>query len=259
MRRGSAREGYTLLEMTLALAIALIILGAVYEFLNRQITLSEIGRDLVEESSLARGILDRMSADISGHLGGIDPQQLPGAPSGDSTDAVVAAESFVPLFNNGLEGSDTLMILSAARVPRELLASDKRKLDSSQLTTVSDLRRISYWLVQDGNTTGLARQEISRATSGDMDTKPPDLPNANDLIFAPEVKSVLFEYFDGSTWQSTWSGSSLAADGQTPIGPPAAVRITLTLKSKDGKSTRDYKHVVALPAGNNFLAQQLGT
>jgi hypothetical protein len=50
----------------------------------------------------------------------------------------------------------------------------------------------------------------------------------------------------------------MAADGATPIGPPAAIRITLTIKSRDGTRTTDYKHTVALPAGNNFIAQKLG-
>src|SRR5262249_29060679 len=110
-RRAISRPGYTLLEMTLALAIALVILVAVYEFLNRQMTLAETGRDLVEESSLVRVILDRMSVDIGAHLGGIDPQQLPGA-SSDATTASVGAEAYTPLFNGGVEGTDTALILS---------------------------------------------------------------------------------------------------------------------------------------------------
>ena len=84
------------------------------------------------------------------------------------------------------------------------------------------------------------------------------MPNVQPLIIAPEVKNVLFEYFDGEDWQASWDGTTMAADGVTPIGPPAAVRITLTINSRDGQRTTDYKHTVALPAGNNFLAQKLG-
>jgi hypothetical protein len=263
------RSAYTLLEMTLALAIALVILGAVYEFLNRQISTAEAGRTLVEESALARVILDSMATDIAGNLGGIDPLQLQGTSGSSSSnsgsgttsaaDAAIAAESFVPQFNLGVFGTDSVLILSTSRVPRELVASDKLKMDSSQLTPVSDIRRISYWYVPDEPNSGLARQEVNLATSTDLDTQPPDLPNAQSMIFAPEVKGLQFEYFDGTNWQSSWDGTQLGSDGQTPIGPPAAVRITLTLKSKDGQRTRDYKHVVALPAGNNFLAQRIGS
>lgn len=253
----SPRTAYTLLEMVLALAIALIILGAVYEFLNRQLTLSEIGREVVEESSLARVILDRMAADISASLGGIDPQQLPDV-SSDSTEALLQAETFVPLFNNGVEGSNSVLILSASRVPRELLAADKRRMGSDSLPKVSDLRRIGYWFIDDGDSGGLARQEVSRVTSDEIDTKPPDVSDPASCIIAPEVRGLMFEYFDGLAWQSVWSGNAFAADGQTPIGPPSAIRVTVTLRSHDGQRLRDYRRTVALPAGNNFVSQQLG-
>src|SRR5436305_304499 len=146
MLRRTRRAGYTLLEMTLALAIALIILGAVYEFLNRQIFLAEVGRETVEEGDLARTLLTRMSADIAGHLGGLDPAQLPNTTtSSDATTALLEAETYQPLFNLGVQGSDHVLMLTTSRVPRELLAADKRLLDSSSLPQVSDLRRISYW------------------------------------------------------------------------------------------------------------------
>src|SRR5262249_38070940 len=145
------------------------------------------------------------------------------------------AETFQPLFNLGVEGNDTILMLTSSRVPRELLAADKRKIDTSQLPTVSDLRRISYWYIDDPTNSGLAMQEVKGATSSDLDSRPPDVPNPTDCIIAPEVKAVVFEYFDGQTWQTSWSGSAMAADGQTPLGPPAAIRITLTLKSRDGQ------------------------
>jgi prepilin-type N-terminal cleavage/methylation domain-containing protein len=252
-----SRSAFTLLEVTLALAISLIILGGAYEVLNRQLYLAEIGRDLVEETALARVILDRMAADITASLGGVDPQQLPDI-SSDSTEALLQAETFAPLFNNGVEGTNSLLIIAASRVPRELLAADKRRLDSASLPKVSDLRRISYWFVDDGSTAGLCRQELSGVTSGDFDVKPPDVGDAATYLIAPEVSSVMFEFFDGVNWQSVWNGSSYAADGQTPLGPPSAIRVTLTVRSRDGLRTKDYRRTVALPAGNNFLSQQLG-
>lgn len=257
MKTSLPRRGYTLLEMTLALAIALIILGGVYEVLNRQLFLSEIGRDLVDESALARVLLDRMAADIVASLGGVDPQQLPDI-SSDSTEALLQAETFVPLFNQGIEGNNSLLIVSAARVPRELLAADKRRLDSGSLPKVSDLRRISYWFIEDGTSGGLCRQEVSGVTGSDFDAKPPDVSDPAACVIAPEVSAVLFEFFDGVNWQSVWNGATYAADGQTPLGPPSAIRITLTIRSRDGLRTRDYRRTVALPAGNNFLSQQLG-
>jgi prepilin-type N-terminal cleavage/methylation domain-containing protein len=281
------RAGYTLLEMTLALAIALIILGAVYEFLNREIALGEIGRDLTESSSLARALLDQMATDVSGNLGGYDPMQATTdgsqaattqastatssssssstTPSSSSTttpssSSSTTAQSTATPFNIGVSGTDTCLILTTSRVPRELVAYDKLQLDSTQLSPVSDIRRIAYWFANDGTSagTGLAKQEVTSATGTDMQTTPPDVSNATSLVIAPEVKNVLFEYFDGSDWQSTWDGTTMSGDGITPIGPPAAIRITLTIRSRDGVRTTDYKHVIALQAGNNFSAQKSG-
>jgi hypothetical protein len=271
------RSAYTLLEMALALAIALIILGAVYEFLNRQLALGEIGRDMSEESALARALLDQMATDISGNLGGYDPMQATsdGSQSGSATTtssstpstttpstsstAQATTQSTAAPFNLGISGTDSCLILTSSRVPRELVAYDKLQLDSSQLTPVSDIRRISYWFLNAGGTgSGLAKQEVVSATGSDLQETPPDVSNAANLVIAPEVKNVLFEYFDGTDWQSTWDGTTLSGDGITPIGPPAAIRITLTLRSRDGVHTTDYKHVVAVQAGNNFSGQKSG-
>lgn len=254
MIRRAARAGYTLLEMTLALAIALVILGAVYEFLNRQVFMADAGREIVEEGALARALLDRIAGDVASSLGGVDPQQLPGV-SADATEALLQAETFVPLFNNGLEGSSGLIVLSVSRAPRELLAPNRRRVDASNLPRVSDLRRISYWYDEEY---GLMRQEITRVTGEEMGSLPPDVADPLACVLAPEVKGVTFEYFDGANWQASWSGNAYAADGTTPVGPPAAVRVSLSIRSRDGQTVREYRHTVALPAGNNFLAQQLG-
>lgn len=276
------RTGYTLLEMSLALAIALIILGAVYEFLNRQITLAEIGRDLVEETKTARQILDRMAGDIVAAIGGTDPKQLPETTTDTATGEVVPPPTgatgstasaatdttqttpYLSPFNTFVEGTSTLLILSASRVPRELLAPDKRYLTSSE--AVSDLRRISYWYVDDGSNGGLARQELVGVTTGDFASKPPDVGEIDKFIISGhtasyrdpcEVVGVQFEYFDGAGFHTEWNGSDLAADGVTPIGPPSAIRVTLTIKNRNGQ-TRDYRRTVAIPTGNNFVTQQNG-
>lgn len=252
------RPAYTLLEMILALSIALIILGAVYTLLNEQIGVTELARETVEESALARNILNRMASDIISSLGGVDPQQLPdggGGSSGD--DAEMVTESVSTPFNGGVEGSESVLILSASRAPLELLAPDKRFADSGSLPRVSDLRRISYWY-HDGGKQGLAREELLQITGAQAISKPPEIDDPDSCVMAEEVRGVSFEFFDGISWQTGWDGSALAADGETPIGPPSAIRITLTIASRDGQRTRDYRRTVALPAGNNFAVQQLG-
>jgi hypothetical protein len=132
----------------------------------------------------------------------------------------------------------------------------------------SDVNRTAYWIVTNGSdTVGLARAEIRQATSPDSDTlDPTTLPDQNKYVIAPEVKGIKFEYFDGTNWLpegSTWDGTfSPSTDGSTPPqGPPAAIRITITLKRNLNKGAAPdppdvdgptYLHVVALPTSNSF-------
>jgi hypothetical protein len=107
---------------------------------------------------------------------------------------------------------------------------------------------------------GLARQELGQVTSDDASSTPPDVSDPNSkLIIAPEVKSLQFQYFDGSNWQDTWDGTQAGSDGVTPIGPPAAVAITVGVTPPGGSAdqqVRTYRHVVAILTANGPTAQQ---
>jgi hypothetical protein len=142
-------------------------------------------------------------------------------------------------------------------VPREILGRDKVNLQAGQLPTVSDLRRITYWLVPPGGDGpgGLARQEVSNVTGADADSLPPDVPNPGQYVIAPEVTNVQFEYKGISTSTET-SWSSTEQDVETGLlrGPPAAIILHLTVRAKDG-SERIHRHVIALPTGNNYPPQ----
>jgi hypothetical protein len=68
------RPAYTLLEVLLAMAISLLLLGALYVAMDMQLRLAQDGRDKVEESQLARAMLNRIVGDISP---GLRPEQPP--------------------------------------------------------------------------------------------------------------------------------------------------------------------------------------
>jgi hypothetical protein len=126
--------------------------------------------------------------------------------------------------------------------------------------STSDLRSVSIWLV-DGK--GLARNEMTAITSDDAPTAEPNFSDAGKYVFAPQVQAVQFQYFDGQEWQDSWDGTQLGgSDGNTPIGPPLAIAITITLRSpapeESGAPARKYKHVIALPATNGFTQANQG-
>lgn len=141
----------------------------------------------------------------------------------------------------------------------DLLASINGDLPPG-IPVASDIRRISYWLGSNG---GLCRQEIPWFTSDQFYTMETyvyeDGKSDQDYLIASEVTNVLFEYYnndtqqDNSGWQEFWDGTQPGPDGVTPMGPPSAVRVTLTLKIKDahGKdSTKDYQQVIPIITAN---------
>jgi hypothetical protein len=130
----------------------------------------------------------------------------------------------------------------------------------------SDLRVIAYSLVGgSGSSQGLARKEFTQATNDYVNTYPSQLGDLQNNLIAPEVFDLKFEYSPDTSstdnWQSSWDGTTLSTDGVTPIGPPRAVRITLTLRKSFQNTPGNqgynsagavYQHIVAMPTANFF-------
>ena len=61
-------------------------------------------------------------------------------------------------------------------------------------------------------------------------------------------------HFDGTSWVESWDGSTIGADGKTPVGPPRAIEVTLTLRhagTQGGEAKeKTFVHVVAVAAAN---------
>ncbi len=253
MQLARRRPGFTLLEMLLATAITVLLMSALYVAMDTQLRLADAGRERVEQGTAARNILQRMSQDIAGCLTPITATKagaVASATSGASTtDDTAASFGSVTPFNSGVEGDSAVLTIYVSRVPPKASAFSGSE---GQPTGVSDLKRVSYWLAVDG---GLARQEFDRVTSDDDSSQlPPDLPDEQRYVVAPEVVDLSFRYFDGSSWTDIWYGSTLGADDATPIGPPRAVEITMTLRLPPGDNneerTKTYRHVVTIGAAN---------
>jgi prepilin-type N-terminal cleavage/methylation domain-containing protein len=276
-RRTPKRAGFTLLEMILALAVGLVLMGALYTMLGSQLTQAQVGRDAVEEATLVRSILARLASDVGGSLGPYDPKQVPtGGGSSSSTSSsssssnsnsaspsssadAASAENTMQttsgpiVFNHGIVYYGNQLVLSVSRAPREVLGADARRQEDGTLPKVSDLRRVIYW-IEEGK--GLAVQEVKRVTANDIDvTASSDEP----IKYIPEVKSMTLQFWDGSSWVQEWDSDLPGADGETPVGPPAAIEIVLVLKhrGKQGDDAepaelREFRHVISVPTGNNY-------
>lgn len=278
----SSRAGFTLLEIVLAVSIGLVLLYGLYLAMDFQIMQAQAGRELVEQGTVARGIFSRLSSDIASTLRPVDPREAPDSSSssgstGDqgssasgttSTDSTTASASdtsstsqsatttttTVAPFNIGIAGGSDWLILTVGRVPRELSIY---QADPEKAELVSDLRRIMYWKATGDK--GLARYHGTRVTASDLPAGPEEVPEEETKYLAGEVVKVVFEYFDGANWAESWDSNAPGEDGVTPLGPPAAIRITLTLRrgqpDGDGRfSTDDFSHVVAVSTANNLMA-----
>lgn len=250
------RSGFSLLEMVLASAPGLMLLAALYMFLETQYITAQVGRDVGRRRARPSFIMTRISQDILSNLGAVDPRVLPesgtttntAAPTSTdttnststttsdstttdstTTSSAMATDSTTSpiVFNLQVSGSADRLILSSTRLPTELL-SPRTATANSTNSARSDLRRISYWVVPEQ---GLARFEVGSATADEASYNPSEIPNPEQYIIASEVKSLTFEYFDGSGWQSSWERTAVSEDGDTPIGPPSAIAINRPSKS----------------------------
>jgi hypothetical protein len=288
----TARPAFTLLEMILAAAVAVMLLAALYVAMDLQLRHAEAARDVVVETALVRTLFNRITADITPNLGQADPTRYTSqsgsggsgggggasgtgaAGSGGNTSGAGAsgtgaagsggsgttgAASSSPAVTTGnqtylvVQGDSSTLTLFISRVP-----PDPNNANNPQAQQpFSDQRRIYYWL-SGGSPGGLARQELLQVTSTDAvnGSVPPDSGDPNSKLLAPEVKSLQFQYFDGSDWQDSWDGTQPGSDGVTPIGPPLAIAVTLDIARPDGE-VKTYRHVVAIPTANNPTPSQL--
>ena len=243
-RRPPRRSGYTLIELLVASAIATLLMLALYSAFDLTVTQTEIGRERVAHTDLARSVVGRLSGDLSGTLGLLPPQSGQSDPAAaPSTDGTATPTAALLPFQAGVIGSDQQLTLFVSKVPRALL--ERTTASGTEATTVlpPDLQRVTYYMASGG--TGLCRQVrpwITAAGTGDGTAL--DTSNEAFEVIAPEVKSVGFEYLNGTGWDGSWDGSSAALDDSAMMGPPRAIRVTLVFTLLDDRGQATEKTVI---------------
>ncbi|MDW8243453.1 MAG: hypothetical protein RMJ88_09600 [Thermogemmata sp.] len=195
-------------------------------------------------SSATSGSGDSTSGNSSSTSGATNSNNADATTTGDSlsTDPTTsgtttnsAANSPLLPFHAGIFGYDDdppRLVIFASRVPTALstpgVLLGSTVVESQQ---TADLRRIVYWRGANG---GLCREERSWVTADQIGNSTyPDRSNEESALVAEHIVDVLFEYYDGSSWSTTWDGSGLSATGSGMAGPPRAIRITLTFELTD--------------------------
>src|SRR5436190_755981 len=139
MRRKQSRPAFTLLEVLLALAIAVVLLAALYEAVDSQLKQAQAAREVVEQSALARNLLSRISSDLASTVSLSDPgrfrnqrQNSSGTGTTDatmatgtttdpaaSTDTTGTGNTQVVTLPLGIVGDATTLHLFVTKIPRE--------------------------------------------------------------------------------------------------------------------------------------------
>ena len=257
IRSSHHRSGFTLLEVLLASAIAVLLLGALYFALDLTLQQADAGRQAVAGDNLARGVFRRMDRDLTMTLGPLPPKSggnNAGEPPDGATETLdeattdtsaagsdeaaaddagteTAALAADALFQAGIYGTDRQLTVFVSHVPDVLAAlAPLGPSNDPDVQSPSGLRRVTYWLA-DGGSGGLCRQvRVWVTADGVRDSVDPDFSYEQGDIIAESVVDLAFEYFDGAQWATSWDGSVFGPDGVTPIGPPRAVRVTLWLE-----------------------------
>jgi prepilin-type N-terminal cleavage/methylation domain-containing protein len=260
-RSAPPRGGFTLLEILLAALIAALLLAALYAAMHTTLQQTQVTRDAVEVEDLSRGVFNKMTIDLGGTLAPLPPKSggnsaasggttaAPStAPAGMTpTDGSVApaagttptipttdpnaaaadpnaaampgatdnatAVSADYAFQGGLIGEDKKMVIYATKVPEVF-----SRYGNAGEQVRPDQRQIIYWF-EPGR--GLYRRERPWVTADGVRNSIEADPEAPDaVLLADEV---------------TDDGTTPGPDGVTPLGPPRAVKVTLTLQFATGR------------------------
>ncbi len=268
------RVGYTLLEVVLSVALALILLAALYTAMDLELRQADIGRELVQQATVSRSIVQKMGTDITPALAPVMPVKAsttvdpttglavdPATMTTEADAATMEALQESAPYIAGIVGEEKSITLFIARN-----GAGNPKQDGMNVAPTG-VRRVTYWMIEGG----LARQELTSILNEvTKSTKSgPDLTQGDEMsyLFAEEVIDATFEYWDGASWATSWDGSQLGADNKTMIGPPLAVRVTLTLQlppqnPREEPIQKIIKHTFALqaapgPASTNTTPEEV--
>ena len=254
IRTCSRRGGYTLLEVLLASALAVILMAALYVALDVQLQLANVGRETVEQATVVRAVVNRIESDLSGCMGPVAPPLASATaaattatdPSGAAAPAAATASDTIP-FQAGVigesEGGSPRLTIYVSRVAVQNAANAM-----TDGVAPADIRRVTYWMTE----RGLARQEIPWVTSENLQmSTEPDLSGKepDEFVIAEEVTQITFRFWDGSEWQDTWDGRDLAADGVSLKGPPMAIQVQMSMTVAGKPNPVSVTHTISLLAG----------
>jgi type II secretory pathway component PulJ len=261
------RAAFTLLEVVLALSLAVVLLGAIFTAMDQSWKMTSRGREEMERSQLARALMRKIAIDIRSiayvppPVTDSDSTTSSSGSSGSSTAASAASaassaastasssgstssttgsssttDSDEPSARSiGIRGNTQRIEMHISRARRDLEFS--ANLDGAKMHShTSDLRVVTYQLAMAGVSMpggammqGLVRTEGDRMATQLVEEKGA-APTSLSLpqALAPEVAMVQFRFFDGVTWFTVW-------DSEEAGRLPRAVEVIITFAPSQAK------------------------
>jgi len=244
------QEGFTLVEVLLALALSVVLMGAVYVGLSLYRQLSTTGREQVERSQIIRALQRKMTVDVRSVV--FTPPSETGEESAGTTAEEAGSESTEETTNEieiidptdaitvaakGIIGDSQSLVLHISRPPRDFNYSSLQDAQRTSTGQSSDLLTVTYLLSSPdagglqaavANATGksgLARLSGDRLTMDIADAAGNvDQLASTAVILAEEVRFVQFHYWDGLQWYETWDSNQTGT-------LPRAIEVTLGLRN----------------------------
>jgi prepilin-type N-terminal cleavage/methylation domain-containing protein len=261
------RSGFTLLEVILALSLAVIVIGLVGNAVNGTLRFIDRGREKTERDQLARAVLTKIGNDVRGVVryepfdskgmmsvkasstssktGGSsnkgatkDKGTETGTQSSDTsggsssaTSGSSGSSSTTTTTIAGVYGDQYRLQVDVGRLPNIYEYGAQSSDSASSATVPSDVKTVSYYLngssgaptgaAIDG--VGLVRTDLDRSAALYTTTtgSSPESEGAA-VILAPEVSIIEFQYFDGTTWLTSW-------DSTASSGLPQSIKISVAL------------------------------
>ena len=198
-------EGFTLVEVILAVVISAVIAAAIFGTLAAGRDASRRGEIDAELDQVARAALERIVTDLRF--------------------AVKPSETFDSGFIGAHEGDDTeardrLDFITGAGLP-DPYRMGSVDADDAERPRRADLSRVLYFIDDDETTLerGLVRAEQLVLTSATVQED----EDLDRIELATEAAALRFRYCLGTTWYDTW-------DSRQADALPQAVEVTLTVR-----------------------------
>jgi prepilin-type N-terminal cleavage/methylation domain-containing protein len=235
------RPGFTLLEVLLALALMVVVLGLLGMAVDVHVRVADASRYGVEEIQSARLLLRQIAADLRCAIPVIQTSSSTSSSASSSASSSMSSSTSSSI--GCLQGDSHELQVDISRMPflDAMSAAESSRGNTLPAFPPSDVRTISYLVAKPGDmelaeidnlpeqSGGLLRRECERATFAWADEQgQTDTFNRAIKVLSPEVEAIEFTYIDGGTTYQEWDSSQ---EGKLP----AAVKITISMRGQRRK------------------------